>query len=126
MSGSSKLPTVPHLTSVLLESSKSFSETLKYLVKHLSDSGPSTALATITPLCHLAVQFEKATWLIMNEFHSLLSYARWTVRHAGAFDNDTFLQIADTCQLARKETVPSIEKYLDRIEMPLMTELHGS
>ncbi|PBK63672.1 hypothetical protein ARMSODRAFT_962988 [Armillaria solidipes] len=98
MSGSSKLPAVPHLTSVLLESSKSFSETLKYLVKHLSDGGPSTALATITPLCRLAVQFENATWLIMTKFHSLLSYAGRTIRHAGTFDNDAFLQIANTCQ----------------------------
>ncbi len=125
MSGSSKLPTVPHLTSVLLESNKLFSETLKYLVKHLSDGGPSTTLATITPLCRLAV-LEKATWLIMHKFHSLLSSAGWTIRHAGAFDNDAFLQIANTCQLARKEIVPVIEKYLDRIEMPLMTELRGS
>ncbi|KAK0441906.1 hypothetical protein EV421DRAFT_1904495 [Armillaria borealis] len=131
MSGSNKLPSIPLVISVLIKSGRTFYETLKYLVKHLKDAGSSTALSIITPMCLLAAKFDNTAWSIINKFHFVLFYAGWTIRDGtGAREykqfEDHLLQIESTCRFAREELVPAIKGNLDRIELPLVSELRGS
>ncbi|KAK0453013.1 uncharacterized protein EV420DRAFT_1558050 [Desarmillaria tabescens] len=128
MSGSSKLPSIPLLLSVLLTSGRTFYQTLAHLVKHLDSAGLApTAFSIITPICLLAAKFDNTVSSIIEKFDSVLFYASWTIRYGtGAREykmfEDDLLQIGNTCRLVREELVPA---NLDRIELPLISILRG-